>query len=157
MCELKGSRRSSLLGDSGLGDLPVKPVSQAWSPMASLWKLSASSHPPGTHCTTNFDGEILGHHAVAGRQVPVHKLLGSKVGHAICNLPSHLNHVTEGRLWEARVVLQAREGLVKDCPAPTLCQRFSPPQPHTAQGLSHSDLCLRPQRSEMALEIPTGH
>lgn len=117
MCELKGSWRSSLLRDTGLGDLPDMPVSQAWSPMVSLGRALPSDfpHPPGTHCTTNFDGEILGHHAVAGCQVTVHKLLGSKVGHAVCNLPCHLNHVTECRLREARVVLQwdrgAGEGL----------------------------------------------
>lgn len=104
--------------------MTVKPVSQSWSPRANLGGDSLPSgfpHPPGTHCTTNFDGEILGHHAVAGCQVPVHKLVGSKVGHAICNLASHLYHVTECWLWKARVVLQAREGLVKDCTSPTPC------------------------------------
>lgn len=98
------------------------PAGQAYEPgLVSGLAYKDSLPPPGNHCTTNFDGEVLGHHAIAGCQISVHKLLGSKVGHAVRDLTSHLHHVTECWLWEAGVVLQARQRLVKVCPSPALC------------------------------------
>lgn len=68
---------------------------------------------PGPLCTPNLDGEVLGHHAVPGCQVSMHKLVGSKVGHAIRDLTSHLDHISQCWPWEPRVVLEPRDGLVK--------------------------------------------
>lgn len=95
----------------------------------------------------------------------MHKLVGSKVGHAIRNLTSHLDHISQCWPWEPRVVLESRDGLMKqelearllhkdyafNCPSP-----FQFPSPST-QKLPGPHLCLGPQRSKMALEIPSGH
>ena len=72
--------------------------------------LSRLSRPPGPLCTPDLDGEVLGHHAVSGRQVSVHKLVGSEVGHAIRDLTSHLDHISQCWPREPRVVLEPREG-----------------------------------------------
>lgn len=60
------------------------------------------------YCTSYFDGEIVGYHAVPGCQVPVDELLGVEVSHAICDLSSHLDHLLQSRWWTSRVVLRVR-------------------------------------------------
>ena len=67
-------------------------------------------HLPGTLYTPNLDSEVLGHHAVSGCQVSMHKLVGGKVGHAIRNLTGHLDHISQSWPWEPRVVLEPGEG-----------------------------------------------
>lgn len=95
----------------------------------------------------------------------MHKLVGSKVGHAIRNLTSHLDHISQCWPWEPRVVLEPRDGLVKQELAAGLLHKdyaFNCPSPFqfpsaSTQKLPGPHLCLGPQRSKMALEIPSGH
>lgn len=97
---------------SGL-EMWAKPgVLNAWLRGISLY-YSGCPYLPGTHCTPNLDGQVLGHHAVAGCQVSVHKLVGGKVGHAICDLTSHLHHIAQSWPWEPRVVLSQERELVR--------------------------------------------
>ena len=59
--------------------------------------------------TSDLDGEVLGHHAVPGGKVAVDKLLGVEVGHAVGDLPGHLDHQLQGgRRPACRVMLWAR-------------------------------------------------
>ena len=55
--------------------------------------------------TSDLDSEVLGHHAVPGGQVTVDELLGVEVGHAIGDLPGHLDHQLQGGRWPARRVI----------------------------------------------------
>lgn len=55
--------------------------------------------------TANFDGVIFGHHAVSGRQVPVHKFLSVEISHSVCDLCCHLHHLPQCGGGAARVIL----------------------------------------------------
>lgn len=59
--------------------------------------------------TSYFDGEIVSHHAVSGRQVSVHELLGVEVGHPVCYLSRHLDHLLQGGWGTPRIVLQGTQ------------------------------------------------
>lgn len=59
--------------------------------------------------TSNLHCEILCNHAVPGSQVPVDKLIGIQVGHAVCNFSGHLDHLFKrwqdlavGVLWHSK-------------------------------------------------------
>lgn len=74
------------------GEIRDRAEGQASGLLLPCWGVSLPRlpHLPGP-CTPNLDSEVLGHHAVPGvSEVSMHKLVGSKVGHAIRNLTSHL-------------------------------------------------------------------
>lgn len=52
----------------------------------------------------------MSNHAVSSCQVPVHKLLGIQVCHAISNFCCHLNHLLQGRGRTAWVILKSKHG-----------------------------------------------
>lgn len=59
------------------------------------------------YSTSDLDGVVLSHHAVPGGQISVDKLFGVEVGHAVCYLPRHLNHLLQcGRGLPCGVILR---------------------------------------------------
>lgn len=64
---------------------------------------------PFSHSFTSyFYSEVLGHHAVSGRQISVDKLVGIEVSHAVGDLPGHLKHLLQWRERQAGPLLLER-------------------------------------------------
>ena len=91
------------------------------SKWTNYWPTNQASPSPSNHThngvcvffkplTPDLDGEVLGHHAVPGRQVSMDELVGVEVGHAIRDLSRHLDHLLQrGQRQTGRVLEQRRK------------------------------------------------
>ena len=118
------------------------------------------SQKPGSHIsrqkarrTSNFDGKVVGDHAVPGCKIPVHELLSIQVCHPIGDLCRHLNHFLQGRGRAAGVILKLKQG---GHVQPHMCLR---PRGAgcPARYLETAHLSLRPQGTEVTLQVSVSH